>query len=278
MNRVSTDLQPPASTPYRPTPVAGVTWGDLPPAPATQYVHSLSMELLSRDVELLGLVAKFGQLTTAQIDTLVFHGLKSRTPCQRAIKRLVALDLLEPVAQRMPGGRLGGSAMNVLMLGSEGWKLHFEGRRKFSRVIKAHSLAIADVYVSLVEEARQKNFKILHYATEPDSHISFGGVDLKPDLYLDVAIRATETRRTTWVEVDLSTERQKQVLEQVAAYKHAYENRSLYPLPQFPDVLFLAMNDERAREIRYWIQRAKDLPDIFTVATIAEFPTILQRT
>ncbi|WP_241473802.1 replication-relaxation family protein [Mycolicibacterium neoaurum] len=237
------------------------------------------MQLIARDVEILKLVGRFGQLTTPQVRSLVFPHQRSRTPCDHALHRLVKADLLALVDQRHPGGPRGGSSYNTYQLGSQGWALFMSGRYKKARVIRAHQLAIADVYVSLLEAERAGDLKIFHYATEPDSHIQVGGAFLKPDLYIDVGINAIGKRRAFWLEIDLGTERQKQVMDQVSAYQTAYEASSEYPLKLYPhSTIFLATDEARATEIRYWLQRAGAIPGGLSVqvGTIDEVLSILR--
>lgn len=258
----------------------GLTWCNLPAQAAAVPLNLRSMQLLERDYQLLTLVARFGQLSTPQIRTLVFPTQASRTPCDHTIARLIKAKLLEPVDHRHPGGARGGSSVNVYQLGSQGWPLFMTGKRRIARVIQAHRLAIADAYISLVLASRDKKLKILNYATEPDSHLELGGALLKPDLYVDLIIRqADDTGKplAAWIEVDLGTERQKQVLEQVAAYRLAYGARDDYPLDNYPRVVFIAINEDRASEIRYWLKRAGDLPMTVDVGTPDQLLTIMQR-
>ena len=257
-----------------------LSWGVPHPPAATRVVNSRNMQILARDMDILRLVGRFQQLTTPQIRTLVFPHQASRTPCDHALKRLVANNLLDLVDQRHPGGPKGGSSYNTYQLGSQGWPLFMTGRRRVARVIRAHQLAIADAYISLVQASRDKKLRIENYATEPDSHLELGGAILKPDLYVDLIVRqADDTGRkiAAWIEVDLGTERQKQVLEQVTAYKVAYGAKEQYPLSPYPRVIFLAINDERAAEIRYWLKRAGEMPMRVDVGTTDELLTILQR-
>lgn len=170
--------------------------------------------------------------------------------------------------------------MNVWQLGSQGWPIFMTGRRRVARVIRAHQLAIADAYISLVQASRDKKLRIENYATEPDSHLELGGAILKPDLYVDLIVRQpddTGRKIAAWIEIDLGTERQKQVLEQVTAYTLAYAARDQYPLSPYPRVIFLAINEERAAEIRYWLKRAGELPMSVDVGTFPELLTILQQ-
>lgn len=278
MNHVATNAQPTGNPGDRARVFGASSWGDTPRTTAAQSLDLGSMRLLARDHEILRLVSRFGQLTTAQIDALVFHELKSRSPCRVAIQRLVKHELLEPVAQRLPGGRLGGSAMNVLQIGREGWPLFFEGRRRFSRVIRAHSLAIADVFVETKKAERAGVLDVLDYATEPDSHIDVGGADLRPDLFIDIGLPHKGERVAMWLEVDLGSERQKQIIAKIEDYKLAYEHSDQYPLDVFPTCLFLATEPERVREIRNMVKRVRGVPDgLIDVAGIEEFPSILQR-
>lgn len=238
--------------------------------------YTLLVQLNSKQREILTYVSRFQQLSTKQIKALVYPG-QPFDPQRRTLDELLKYKLLVRVNQRMHGGPVGGSQMYVYQLGSEGRKHYYSGRRGTATVINYHSLAIADVFVQLKDAERDRQAKLFNYATEPDTHIELGGVLLKPDLYIDIGIRATNQRRAVWIEVDLGTERQKQVLEQATAYKLAYQSRSEYPLDVYPTVVFLASSAERAAEIEYWLKRAGDPDGLFTVGTLDQVIHMLQR-
>lgn len=234
----------------------------------------------SKEEQILRYVTQFGQLTTKQIKALVYPG-QPHEPQRRSIDRLLYYKLLALVDQPHKGGPRGGSQMRVFQLGKEGRKLPGAGRRGHSVTVNYHSLYIANVHIAIFQAQSEKKLKINHYATEPNTHTDeLAGVLLKPDLLEDLTIRQpddTGIRRSYWIEVDLGTERQRQVLDQVEAYKLAYEDRAKWQYGGFPRILFLTTTDERASEIRYWLKRAGDLPPHTEVGTIAELLTILQR-
>lgn len=269
-----------AESPYRHGGLAPLTLDDSPPTPAVESVELNSMRLLARDQQVLTWVDRFGQLTTSQIRALVFFENRSATPCEVALKRLVKAELLEHVAQRHPGGRLGGSAVNVFQLGREGWRLFYEGRRKFSRVIKAHSLSMADAFIAAKTAEREGWLDIFSYAIESDAWLNVAGADIRPDLFLELGLPETQEGRVLWIEVDLGSEREKQIVDKLERYTFAYRNAADLPLESFPSVLFLAPDAERVQDIRQYVkrfERRQSVPDgLFSVALQAEFPALLR--
>lgn len=261
---------------YRCIGKLALTSANTPPPAAAQVLYTLFMQLDPKEREILGLVNRFGQLSTKQIKALVYPG-KRHDPQRRAIDFLLEHKLISRVNEPMRGGPQGGAQMYVYQLGAQGRKLYDTGRGA-SVVIKYHLLAIADVHIAILQAQRDKQLKVETYATEPDSHLIIQG--LKPDLYEELVIRQADDsgiRRKFFIEVDLGTERQKQVMEQVTAYKAAYEDWTRETAERFPRVVFLAINDERKREMQYWMRRVKDLPDVFEVVRLDEVLTILQR-
>ena len=271
-----TAQQPTAIRLYRRTGKLALNRAELATRADASVEYSTLMQLNPKQREILTLVSRFGQASTKQIKTAVYPG-QPFDPQRRAVDELLKYKLLARVNQRLPGGARGGSQMHVYQLGAEGRKLYYSGRRGVSTVVNNHSLAILDVYLLLKEAERDKQLKIFNYATEPDSHLTLGGVELKPDMYIDVGVRATNLRRACFLEIDLGTERQKQVLEQATAYKLAYQSRGDYPLDVYPTVLFLASSAERATEIEYWLKRAGDPDGLFTVGTLDQVIHMLQR-
>lgn len=252
------------------------------PRPAPAKLHYTSfMNLLPRDRQLVALVARFKQLSASQLQALVFPDGRSLTPYYKRINHLVDLGFIARVNERLPGGDRGGSNMYVYQLGTEGWRQYKRGqRRKTSRVINAHTLAIGNAHVSVFNADREGWLKLLDFATEPDCHIVLGGLEIRPDFYLDVAVRARAERLALWLEVDLDSEDDKTIMGKLSAYVHAYKFQNEFPLPAFPTVLFLADTEARASKLRiivamYEKKYGTAPKHLFNVATLAEYPAVL---
>lgn len=277
MSYVSTQYQPPGSPQDRDIPLEAPTSGDEPPRAAAQYLYRSSMQLLARDREILNLVSRFSQLSSGHIDALIFSELASRTPCSNALRRLTGLGLLHRVNQMLPGGARGGSQRYCYALGPNAWRMYSSTRYRPQRTLNPHTLAIADAYVAIKQAEREKWVDVLTYGTEPDSWIDVAGADLRPDLYVELGLREKRERVVLWLEVDMGSERQKQILEKVDRYKYALEHSAEYPLDVFPSVLFLACDEARADELRTILRRAPQTPEGFiSVALLSSFPQILR--
>lgn len=274
--RTTTYPEPPLNVPHRGTPATALTRGYEPRAPAAKYLYFGSMKLLPRDVQILKLVGRFGQLIGTHVDALVFPNHTADRPSRRSLKRLTEEGLLARVPGRVPGGELGGSPAHVYQVGPEGWRLYWSGKYRPMRAVNLHTLAIADAYVAAKREEQAGLLKVLYYATEPDSWICDDGIDVRPDIFLDIGIISTGRRRLTWLEVDLGTERQKQILEKVERYIYAYHHQDKLPLDAAPAVTFLTLDDERTRELTRMLRGVRDAPEgLFSVHHAREFPQVL---
>lgn len=132
------------------------------------------------------------------------------------MSRLVAQKLLARVEIRTVGGANGGSGQYVYQVGPAGWKLaETEGSFWLGRSVKYHSLAIADVYCDI-----NARLNIVRYETEPDTHVKINYVPLLPDMYVEIEL-GNLTRRA-WLEIDLGTERPKQLKDKMSRYHHAW--------------------------------------------------------
>jgi hypothetical protein len=85
----------------------------------------------------------------------------------------------------MAGGARGGSGQYVYSLGRRGFYQYFEGGYSAARSVNYHTLAIVDCFVTLRRLEREGAFKVLAMSTEPDCWAVIGGVELKPDLYVE---------------------------------------------------------------------------------------------
>lgn len=246
----------------------------------TRVLRSLTltyMLTLDRDRQIVLTVGRFGQLTTEHLASLHFHGITSRTPLDRALKRLVERRYLARIERRMVGGTGAGSGQYVYQLGSAGWTLVGRlGRYYPYRAINYHTLAIADAYIELLELERSGRIEIAGLLTEPDSWRTIAGVELRPDLYVEVYKHFPERTLALWLEVDMGTERPKQIKDKLAMYWHAYENSDETTMPPDSVVAFLSPDEERAKALRWIIgQGDPEAQRLFGAFTIANFAPIL---
>jgi hypothetical protein len=236
------------------------------------------MVLAARDRQIVTLVDRFGQLSSAHICSLVFSSNASSTPCDRALKRLVNEKMLARVERaRLVGGVRGGSGSYVYQLGRAGWAVvGREGRYYGSSVVNYHSLAIADTYVALRTAEHDGWLQVLDYGTEPDCWAVVGGQELKPDLYAELALMSSGIKLAAWLEVDLGTERQRQIKDKLQRYWNAYQRADESELPVFPLVLFLVPDEARRREVEAVVDRGPEEGQaLFRVVEQSSFPQVL---
>jgi hypothetical protein len=139
-----------------------------------------------------------------------------------------------------------------------------------------HSLAVADVVVILRQLERQ-GLVIHAVQTEPDCHIRLGGVDLKPDLYIDMDSRGRRMR--IFLEADMATQGRKRIMQKFGLYIAARGRLSeaeYQAWNPWPTVLFIAVDEERRRELNYLLRDVgEDDRRMFTVTTRDALPGLL---
>lgn len=228
----------------------------------------------SRDTAIIRHADYFKQLATSHILALAFHGAQSRTSADRVLKRLVDDKYLAKVERRRSiGGARGGSGEYVYMLGPQGWALCKREGRWHRLAIDYHALAIADVYVKLTQAHRAGVVELAGFTPEPECHVSVQGVELKPDIYVELARPGTGRTLRAWLEIDLGTERQARIAEKLDRYVRAFESGQVDP---FPRVVFLGHDAERAQELAWMIgRRPSDEPRLFQALSFDDFPVKL---
>lgn len=223
------------------------------------------MTLPDRDRAIVSAVARFGQLSSKHIYELIFSNT-TQTPCDRALRRLVDTKYLARIERRMVGGNKGGSGQYVYQLGRRGFFLFYTGRYNPLRSVNYHSLAIADCYMVLRRLELADVLNINAVSTEPDCWVTIGNVEHKPDMYMEVERRGDVLRM--WYEVDMATEGQKQILAKLNKYWRAYNEADDREWPEFPLVIFVAVDDERERELTWLVTQApKNSQALFKVTT-----------
>jgi hypothetical protein len=235
------------------------------------------MRVNDRDRQIILTISRFSQLSSSHVRALCFEGNASTTPATRALSRLVDRGFLKRIERRMFGGINAGSGQYVYQLGSAGWDLaRREGRYWPYRAVNYHTLAIADTFVSLKQYEKSSHIKITGLSTEPDTWSTIAGAELRPDMLVELDLVGRQRSLSLWIEIDLGTERQKQIKDKLARYWHAYNNVDQAEMPVFPVVLFIAPDPERARELNWIIDRGvEESRDLFLVMQAHEFPQML---
>ncbi|WP_295103922.1 replication-relaxation family protein [uncultured Microbacterium sp.] len=249
--------------------------------------RDLGLHLTERDVRILEDLEQHRLLTTRQIQRLhlpatPFGSHATASAGTRGTTRiLLRLESLKAVArlERRIGGQEHGSALTIWQLGSAGGRYLRLRRGDTSRsqylepgrAFAAHTLAVADIAVTLREHAGTDRFELLDLESEPGCWRPFttatGQLALKPDLFVVTADATTETH--SFVEVDLGTEHLPVILRKCRTYQQYHrtgieqEQRGL-----FPAVIWLVPTNKRAQTLRDGINGARDLdPGLFWIAT-----------
>lgn len=225
------------------------------------------MDLSDRDRAIVAAVARFGQMSSKQIRALIFDDV-SATPCDRALQRLARSHYLIRIEHRMVGGAKGGSGQYVYTLGRRGFYLFNTGRFNPARTVNYHSLTIVDCYLTIRKLESAGVLDIKGYSAEPDCWVTVGGQELRPDLYIELDRRGLELR--AFLEIDMATEGQRKIREKLTAYWKAYNSADV---PVFPLVLFVAVDDERAKELAWMIEQGQE-PRLFRVVTKHQFYSV----
>lgn len=216
------------------------------------------MQLSQRDASIVRAIAKFQQLTAAQLFVLCFNDVASRTPLNRALKRLVASEMLARVElRRLVGGRQGGAGQYVYQLGRRGFQLFNDGTYKRSRQVKYHQLLLADAFLAVAAMQHQQALTINYAATGDDAAHIFGDIEIRPDMRLVLA-KPDGSPSYIWLEVDMATEGRKQIQDKLARTWQGMRMTDPDEYPAAPVAVWLACDEERAKELRYIIDSGKD--------------------
>lgn len=225
-------------------------------------VNEIARELSERDRAILDDVGRVRVLTGRQVERLHFAGFSGRhrdRTRRRVLERLVRLQLLTPLERRI-GGVRAGSAGLVFVLGPAGQRLlaardHGSGgrvRRPGTPTPRfmIHNLAIAELYVGLVEAGRAGAFTLTDYRAEPASWWRTSeGAWVKPDAL--VVVSAGDVEDSWAIEVDQATESLPTVRRKLKVYLDLVANGERGPDGGvLPRVLVTVPDEGRLRTVR----------------------------
>jgi hypothetical protein len=256
----------------------------------TLGIRKLHALLTPRDQLILDSVAAHKFLTTKQIYALHFHTHASYVSgiraCTRVLNRLRDHRLLYRL-ERPVGGHRGGSNSFVWGLDAAGDRLikstlgpdHVTRSRAFepTTLFLAHTLAIAEVRITLEELARAGRIELLSVTTEPANWRSFTSASgtaqiLKPDLH---AVTASDQFEDHWfIELDRGTESLPTLLHKCHLYQ-GYHDAGLEQTRNgvFPSVLWLMPPGTRSARLTTAIAADGKLDSrLFRVRTVDGLP------
>jgi hypothetical protein len=250
----------------------------------------ISHQLTERDWEVLRTVSRLRVMSGAQLQRLFWAEGSPQTSARlarRGLARLAHLDVLEPLARRV-GGERGGSASTTFAVGRVGQYLlgagesskrvrrpHTPGARHL-----AHTLAVAQLYVDLVESQRWGLTELASFEPEPGCWRPYlaalgARLVLKPDAYLRLACGDYEF--SWFIEADMATEAQTTIAGKARRY-HDYYRSGTEQAERgvFPRVLWIVPDPAHAERIG---DTLRELPPeaqrLFAITTAAEASAFL---
>lgn len=250
----------------------------------------LRTELSVRDEQILTFLNRHRYATTTHLRDVFFADHATLTAgtraCIRVLHRLLHNRLIARLERRV-GGAARGSAATIWYLDAAGERLtRPEGarRRRFASVstpFLAHTLAVTDTHVALIDRARTGAFEIERVDLEPDTWHPFltragTAAILKPDLLVHLA---TDDYEDHWYfEIDLGTESIPVLLAKCRTYA-AYRatGRAQAEHGVFPRVLWILPTTARTARLRAAIHAAADLDDrLFVCTTFEAFLAVIE--
>jgi len=257
------------------------------------YIDPLAVlsRLSERDLAVIDDIENFRLLTTRLIQRSHFpagdgqHASTDSATRQtmRVLSRLAEHGVIRHLERRI-GGVRHGSQGYIWQLTSTGANLQRTRRgettkRRYiepSTLFTDHTLAIAELGVTIRELADGGALEILRLQTEPDCWREYVGphgapLTVKPDLHIVTATPEFEDH--LFLEADLGSEHMPQILAKCRAYA-SYHATGIeqHQRGVFPAVLWVVQNEARAGQLRRAIRTDTALPqELFTVVTRAEF-------
>ena len=254
--------------------------------------HTLLAQLSTRDISILQSISALRLLSTAHIRRLHFaRGHASLGAASgavmRVLTRLEAKNLVVRLTRRIGGVRAGSSGI-TWQLGAAGERLIrvMEGKKYRRRFVEpgtafaAHTLATAELAVSLRELDQAGVVEVASIETEPSCWRSFAGPHgtlewLKPDLF---AITVSGEFEDHWyLEADLATEHPTVVVRKAKVYqRYAATGAHQARHGLFPAVAWIVPDSARQRALRAALAADPAIQrELFQIVTTSQFKDLI---
>lgn len=258
-----------------------------------QRLEEISASLSDRDRAVISSIQRFRYLMSGQVQRL--HFTDAATPAaalraaSRCLKRLRELGVIDHLSRRIGGVRAGSGSL-VWYITHAGERLIYlqnhtltPTKRFFepSPYFLAHTLAVADVAVTLTELCREgRSLSLTSLQTEPEcwrTYSEFGSITaLKPDLYASTMSGQYEDR--WFIEVDLATESPSKIVAKCEKY-HKYYRTGLEQKEAevFPLTVWIVPTADRKERLISHIRETFDKqPRLFAVITKDGLPHLMR--
>ncbi len=256
-----------------------------------RQLMEIDCRLGERDREVLLAVQRHRYLMTGQIGRLLFTDAANPSAGLRAasrnLKKLNEFGLVDSLSRRIGGVRAGSSSLiwHLTHAGERLLRLRdakaFPVRRRFepSAYFLAHTLAVAETAIKLIEICREHEPEIAALQLEPECWRAYSNagvsLSLKPDLY---AVTTTEEYEDRYfIEVDLDTESPTKIIEKCQRY-HAYYRSGLEQerSEMFPLTVWIVPNITRKEKLIRQLKKAFDKQTkLFAVITCDELEKLV---
>jgi hypothetical protein len=260
------------------------------PRGAAARIARLQRSLSELDLTALASLDRLRLLTTDHLQRLHVTNGSPTTRSRRTrtlLRRLADRNLVVRLPREV-GGRRAGSGKSTFCLTRLGQAVlaspDIAPRRRMlwrtTPYFQAHMLAVADLYVGLVEACRTTKAELLDFGAEPTCWRLFNGaggepIVLKPDAAVRVGVGDYEL--ASFVEVDLGTESLPTINRKCQAYV-SYWRSGLEQQQRglFPRVLWLVPDKRRFSGVTSVVHRlAKDTYGLFAVGLAPDGPHLL---
>lgn len=256
-----------------------------------RQLEELDRTLGARDQRVLREIQKYRYLMTGQIQRLLFTEAATHSAALRAtsrnLKKLKELGLIDNLSRRIGGVRAGSGSLiwYLTHAGERLLRLHNgqpQPMRRFfepSSYFLAHTLAVAEIAIRLIEICRKHEPELTALQLEPECWRSYSdanvALSLKPDLY--AATMTEEYDDRYFLEVDLDTESPAKIIEKCEKY-HKYYRSGLEQEEHevFPLTIWIVPSVTRKEKLIRHLREAFDKqPKLFAIITGDELEDLI---
>lgn len=250
--------------------------------------------MADRERGLVETVSRLRLVRSDQLQRLHYHEITSLEGrgrvCRRSLQLLTDQGVLRRLERRVGGNPDGGSSGYVYTLAPAGRRLltywngdgvpSDRGIHEPGTGFVQHTLAVAELYVGLVEAARNRPIDLLTFDPEPYCWRPFGGplgvqITLKPDAV--VRIGTGDEELCWWIEADMGTHARGALIRKLSTYIAYWRTgQEQAKTGVFPRVAFITTTARRVEVLRSLIGNQPQLAErLFTVTVTTDAINLL---